>query len=81
MLIHDTSKTGAYDMYNDPWIIGNSSERDRAFSSFPVQEHHNLWSWLPNAFLRDRPFSAVELGSRSVCAQSQLKTHMQTLYP
>jgi hypothetical protein len=36
---------------------------------------------LPNAFLRDRPFSAVELGSRSVCAQSQLKTHMQTLYP
>ena len=81
MMINVTSESGEYDVYSDPWIIGNASERDRAFYPFPVQEHFNLWSWLPNVFPQDRPFSAVELGSRSVCAQSPLKTHMQTLYP
>lgn len=81
MLDKDLPISGSYDQYNDPWIIGNPSERDRAFYSCPVKEHFDLWPWMLDAFPRECQFSAVELGSRSVCAPSPLRMHMQTHHP
>lgn len=69
------------DQYDNPYIIGNASELDRAFYAYPLEPPFDFWAWLVEAFPRHASLRIIELGSRSVCSKSVLKLHVEQHHP